>query len=180
MHERHDKLVGDDYEIVPFHDLPKPYQMAVAWYMAVNGGAWEDVEFEVPDFDGPDRAESLKKGLEDALPLFAERYGDVLFGVASVPTEAVKASVMQDEELAADWNGEWDRYHAWYASHANMPDHPRDDRWPCVLSSWESETFQDGWHRFHSYCLAGDADIPVVFYPAQRHLDAKMAAPGIR
>jgi len=207
MHEKHDELIGDDYQILPFRDLPKPYQMAIAWYMAANGEAWTDVDY-LGDAEPPPRpyetmphAEweklsrdeqsrlanewhrswdaTVKERIEAALPEFCEHYGDVPFGVASIPTEAAKASVMQGEDVVSDWDGDWDRYHAWYIGHSDMPDHGRTDRWPCVMSSYETETFQDGWHRFHSYCRAGDADIPVVFYPAQRHLDAKLSAPAL-
>jgi len=168
MHERHDALIGDDYQILPFRDLPRPYRLAVAHYMAVNGDTWTDA--------APDRAEDL----EASLPGFDEHYGDVLFGIASIPADAAKASVMSDPELADSWNGDWDAYHAWYTSRGDTPDYGTEDRWPCVMAGAEWETFQDGWHRFHSYCRAGHADIPVVFYPMQRHLDARMAAPAPR
>lgn len=207
MHERHDTLVGDSYEIMPFRDLPKPYQMAIAWYMAVDGEAWLDVDFIGNEEPPPRPSEStphdewtklpedkwralenewhdnwrarLKELLEAAMPEFVRVYGDVPFGVATVTTEAMKVSVMADDEIGQDFEC-WETYHRRYAEASGLPEHGRTDRWPCIMSCFEDETLQDGWHRFHSYCMAGDADIPVVFYPAQRHLDAKMAVPGIR
>jgi len=206
MHERHDALVGDSYEIIPFRELPKPYQMAVAWYMAVDGEAWTDVDFLGDEEPPPRPSESIPKAewkklpeekwralenewhdnwkarlkelLEAALPEFVREYGDVPFGVATVPTDAMKASVMADDEIRDDFES-WDAYQAQYNAGATAPEHGRTDRWPCIMASHEDETLQDGWHRFHSYCRAGDVDIPVVFYPEQRHLDAKMVSPSI-
>ena len=201
MHPLHDALVGEDYAIVPFRDLPHPYRMALVWYMAVNGETWSDVDFigdtekdpglhkvmALPDGQLLSQADRriltleavrrrhqvIKHRIEDRLDCFDARYGDTLFGMASTPTEAAKASVLRNPEIARDFGGDWQAYHAWYGSLGELPDHGRSDRWPCILSGFDYETFMDGWHRFHSYCRAGDLDIPVVFFPKQRHLRAK-------
>jgi hypothetical protein len=56
--------------------------------------------------------------------------------------------------------------------------YPIEDRWPVIMSPFEDETFQDGWHRFHIYVANGHPDIPVIFYPENWHheMKAEMAA----
>jgi hypothetical protein len=210
MHEDHDALLGDACELVAFRDLPLPYRMALVHYKAVDGTAWEVSGFldevSMDPFVPPKGRERLpeaelaalrlahrrrwqdqvRQGMETAMPAFVEAYGDQMFGVASVPVKAAKAHVMALGDLAADWSGDWDAYHAWYAGQGDVPDHPRDGRWPAIMSSFGDEAFEDGWHRFHSYVAAGDADIPVVFHPDERHfrmkgmeMDGAAPAPGM-
>jgi len=182
MHEDHDALVGEDYRIVAFRDLPEPYRLAIAHYMAVDGEAWdlgeEGAEGPIPEASRqvadrrPDRERILHR-LRSAMPRLVDEHGDRAFGVASVPMDAARAHVMGRGDLATDWQGDWDAYHAWYAGRGDMPAHDAMDRWPCIMSGFGDEAFEDGWHRFHSYAGSGHADVPVAFYPADRHFEAK-------
>jgi hypothetical protein len=83
----------------------------------------------------------------------------------------LKSAIMADKELAEDWPS-WAVYHEWYCHPANggVPNHPRDDRWPVILSSANAETLQDGWHRFHCYVQQRACDVPAVFFLQARHL----------
>jgi hypothetical protein len=182
MHEDHDALVGDHYELTAFRDLPEPYRLAIVHYMAVDGVAWdlgdEGEDDPLPGAAGPpgdrraDRERILHR-LRCAMPRLVDEHGDAAFGVASVPMSAARGHVMARGDLATDWKGDWDAYHAWYAGNGDVPDHAPAERWPCIMSGFGDEAFEDGWHRFHAYARAGHADVPVVFYPEARHFEAK-------
>jgi hypothetical protein len=82
----------------------------------------------------------------------------------------VLAAVIQDPEIAGYW-ADWKSYHDGYcAPHAGgVPDHPRTNRWPVILSSTNEETLQDGWHRLHCYVRQRARLIPAVRYPKPHH-----------
>lgn len=180
---RIDALHGGAYEIVAFRDLPMPYKMAMAWYMAVDGEAWgEFLDYRKLHRAMPDQAVDQagwhafwKDVLVEAMPLFDAHHGDEQFGVALVPTEAVLASIVDDEVLEDEdltLEDLRERYGSG-ANHEGYPEHGPVDRWPVILSSTDDETLQDGWHRFGSYVKSGHEDIPAIFYPQARHLEAK-------
>lgn len=183
-------LFEQGFEIVPYRELPQPYQMALAWYMAVNGEAWDDIidhdTVEMPDdvqnSDDPRWHAGYKAALEKLLPKFVRKYGKVEFGVATWATETLIASVAGDETFVED-GLDLEGTQAWFqASVQNYftTSYPETDRWPVIMSNFEDETFQDGWHRFHIYVSNGHTDIPVVFYPEEWHFEikAKMEATG--
>jgi hypothetical protein len=180
---RIDRLFGDDYELVAFRDLPEPHRMAMAWYMAINGEAWVDV---LPynshsDEEGPAWVLHWKKTLADLMPVFDERYGDTVFGIATVGTEEMLHSIVDDfhaKDQGLDLEGVRET-HMKGSRHSDYPDHGPEDRWPVVLSSDDDETLQDGWHRFGSYVRGRHADIPTIFYPERRHFLAKGMEPPV-
>lgn len=181
---RLDRLIGD-FDLVPFRDLPVPYKMSIAWYMAIDGEAWVDVinGFPFPDHDAsqPEFHDYWKQALTEMMPHFDEAYGDVYFGVTTLATDDVLASIAKDEVNVME-GIDLDEVHKRYASggnHSAYPDHGPNDRWPVVLSSHEDETLQDGWHRFGAYAGAGHLDVPAFFYPDDRHFEMKgMPVPG--
>ena len=156
-------LIGENYQILPFAELPLPYQMAMVWYMAIDGEAWDCPEL----FDLP---EITKADVEKRMPHFIEHYGTRPFGVVTLSSETLKSAVMDDEEIASSFSS-WEDYHEWYTSHSDMPAHGHENRWPVILWNGNTETLQDGWHRFHSYIRDGHSDIPVIFYPERQHLE---------
>ncbi len=163
-----DRMLQHGYSVVPFEALDLPHKLAIAHYMAIDGEAWSDA---LPSgFWRPTDAEK-RRVLTDCMPRFDELYGDVRFGVALLPSQAVRDAIMQTVELAQDF-ASWDDYHAWYTAAGDMPEHGPSDRWPVLLADHEGEALQDGWHRVHCYLARGDADIPAVFYPRERHLQA--------
>lgn len=157
MTTRLDVLLDGQYEVQPFAALPASYQLAIVWFMAVDGDAWDGVDLPVMT------EESMKPLLAERMPEFVRLYGDTLFGTARLCTRAVQAAVMQDEEISEAFSN-WEQYHADYARHG-VPAHPASGRWPVILSDDDSETLRDGWHRFHSYVRGGAAVIPAVFFP---------------
>lgn len=164
---RLDDLLAERHQIVAFRNLAEPYQLALVHYMAVDGEAWDALS-EVPYGAS---ADEIRNAIIGALPQYVGRYGDCQFGVVALPVGDVLRSVMQDEEIR-DAFSDWAHYHAWYLGCGDVPEHGPTDRWPVILSGYDDETLQDGWHRLHSYVRAGHSDIPAVFYPELRHLTA--------
>lgn len=162
MTDRLDSLIGDDYTVMRFADMPVPYQLSVIWFMAVDGEAWDGVDITSYSCD------DIKPALTDLRLKYVELYGDTLFGSAFLSATAIQDSIMLDAEIAESFSS-WDEYHADYLS-GGAPAHPVWDRWPVILSSDESETLRDGWHRFHSYVRDGAAAIHTVFFPEDRHI----------
>lgn len=154
------------YKIKRFSDLPESHMMAIVWYMACDGGAW-DVLGDIEDAPMGDCLEAARLARE-ALPLYVEQYGDVEFGVATAPSGLFKDAMMADPEIADEFSS-WDGYAAWYAKHRDVPNHSAENRWPAILSDHDDEIIQDGSHRIHSYLAAGHVDVPLIFYPEERH-----------
>lgn len=161
-----DRLLSDGYDIRPFRALPSPHKLALAHYMAIDGEAWSDA---LPDGLGHPTDARKRQVLLDCMPQFDQLYGDTLFGVALLDSQRVRDAIMETVEVAQDF-ADWAAYHAWYTQAGSMPAHGTEDRWPVLLSDWEGEALQDGWHRVHCYLARHDADIPAVFYPRERHL----------
>jgi hypothetical protein len=78
--------------------------------------------------------------------------------VGELPTEVAKAEVLAS--LGVDFE-DFDSYHRWYAQRSEIPDYPRESRWPSQLDLDDgSEFLWDGWHRFHSYVRSGHDTVP--------------------
>ena len=153
---RMNSLIGEDFRIHQFRSLPLSHQLAIAWYMAIDGQAWDCfIDENIRD------EEEAKAALMAAIPNYAIKYGDTLWGTADLPVDRVITAVMADEDISSSFHG-WDDYAVWYG---DVPEHGPANRWPVILSSSDDATLQDGWHRLHSYIRAGHLDIPAVFYP---------------
>jgi len=93
---------------------------------------------------------------------FKEHVTKYRYLFSEVPVERVKESVMCDKEIAERFK-DFDEYHKWYTDTCQIPvyDGPR---WPSIVSAFSDETFEDGWHRFHSYVQQGDDTIPILAF----------------
>ncbi len=140
-------------KVMPYRDLPVPAQLAIGWYMTVDGEAWK----VPPDFS--------ERPLKAVLPWLVRRYGSTRIGYVEIPTKALMDVISEDEEFGERGIRDFDDYHEWFISQGGMPDHPRKGRWPVILSSFEEETLQDGWHRLHDYYSKGAKKIPAVYFP---------------
>jgi hypothetical protein len=161
-----DRILGSAYKVLPFRELERPYQLAIGRYMAIDGEAWADA---LPANAFWPSREQQRKGLRRCLSKMVKLFGDELFGVALLPSAVMQAAIMESKELSEDFPN-WEAYHAWYVNAGDIPNHGRKDRWPVVLSDFEDEFMQDGWHRLHCYLKRGDDTIPAVFYPREHHL----------
>lgn len=164
MKSRMDDLVGKNYRILAFRDLPVAHQLGIAHYLAVDTDGWSALH----DADSLDLTNPIH-ALQASLHEYVHVYGDELFGVIDLPAQAVKEAVMADEDRA-DGNASWEDYTAAYCAGGDVPQYGHDNRWPVILSNDNYETLWDGWHRFHSYMRSGCTDIPAVFFPAERHV----------
>lgn len=158
-------LIGDNYQILPFAKLPEAHQLAMAWYMAVNGEAWSGVE--LPDMMADQ--EGFMPAFKALIPQFVEKYGTTPFGMTTVNADQIKRAVMTNPDIAADFKN-FAEYHEWYLSHNDTPSHSDHNQWPVILGSDDDEVLQDGWHRLHSYLRSGLTEIPMIFYPDRKHL----------
>lgn len=149
-------LVKNLCELQSFSQMSTPYQLAIIWWMAVDGEAWDLVDLSI--FTSVD---DVKSNLVNLLPEYIKHYGHTKFSVGALNTKDIINSVMQDEDIADSFSC-WNDYHKWYSS-GEMPEHSKEDRWPVLLSSDDYETILDGWHRFHCYVKNGDTSIPVIF-----------------
>lgn len=175
-------LYQEGFEFMKYRDLTKSYQLAIAWYMAVNGEAWDgiiDHDEVIPDdvenSDDPRWHACLKVALEELLPKFVKKYGKVEFGVATWSTDNLLACVAGDDTFMEDGH-DLEGTRAWFKTPVQnyfMTSYPETDRWPVIMSEFDDETLQDGWHRFHIYVVSGHQDIPVVFFPEKWHHEFK-------
>lgn len=147
------------FQLVPFKDLSKPYQLALIQYMAADGAAWDcsDTMMLVPCGD----EKRMKAAMEASLPYFVEGYGDVVFGVSSIDSSAIQAALV--ERGIFPNCKDWESYSNEAMSAGFTAIHSEHDRWPAILCT--EDLFQDGWTRAHAYLAAQHADIPVVFFP---------------
>lgn len=166
MTARMDTLIGDGFAIVQFADLPQHCQMATVWFTAIEGGGWDNVPID-PAWESDDEA---KAGLAALLPRYVEHYGEELFGLVTLGVDALKASIMQDEDFSSNWDS-WEAFHASYGTGAS--EHPSENRWPVLLSPDNYATLWDGWHRFNSYLRDGATEIQAMFNPQAHHLKSR-------
>lgn len=98
MTARMDSLIENGYTIEKFSDLPKPYQMAIVWRTVMECDGWDEVP--IPDWKSEDEA---KAELSLLIPNYVELYGEELFGMVTLSAEALKSSVMKDEDIASSY-----------------------------------------------------------------------------
>ena len=156
------KLIGRDFNITPFAELPRSHQLAIAFHLVVDVQRWDTSPLELPVSGGPRSKALLNDLLSRALPRYIQRYGETKAGVACMPRSRLEAAVLADPEIADSFKS-WAEYHRWYCDQGDVPTHSNNERWPVLLSRRDDETIQDGWHRFHSYTRDGVAEIPAVF-----------------
>lgn len=130
---RMNSLISNDYIVKTFSELPTPFQMAIIWYMAVEGDAWDKVD--LPNIN----EDNFKNCFNDFLPDFVKNYGDKKLGVAYLNSDKICNSVMHDPEIAEEFSS-WSEYHSWYTS-GSTPNHPDNDLWPVILSGFKQKEY---------------------------------------
>lgn len=156
-------------EIIPFKRLTMPYKLSIAWYMSMDGAAWE-LPFNSFYLDD----NKLKKSFIKNIDMFDKEYGKEKFGVMNIPVDVCKQlviKIMEEGEYLGDglneklpFKYEFKAYHKWYMSGCGVEKHTKKNAWPCILSDFDDEFFQDGWHRFHRYIELKISSIPCVCY----------------
>jgi hypothetical protein len=96
----------------------------------------------------------------------ATAFADVAVSYVELPADSVAQTVVGSPAWKMDASPEtgesWEAYHDWYVCTGNVPDHPRENRWPVVTWDDVESVFEDGWHRLHSYYKQGHDTIPIV------------------
>lgn len=159
------RLLGarsNNVQYLCYDELSKPYQRALVWDMALDGGYWP-CPVQWPDDGRRLSLEEILRDVERALPSFAVHAAERRYGVMSRSTELLKREFMLETEIGEEFPN-FDAYHAWYLSQGDTPEYSSEERWPSILSSFPRDVLQDGNHRFHSYVRAGHADIPLLFF----------------
>lgn len=172
-------------KLVKFRDMPRPYQYAMIYYMAIDGEAWElfeDVSNEklnqLEKHYGRGNEEfwievnkEHKKNIAKTLSQYIEKYGDEEFWIGEIPTQdAIKYVVQFDDEdeITEEWYEPRNKENPLYGYHEN---HPKENRWPCIINTTFEDGknyggfWQDGWHRFTTYTYQGAKMIPAIAYP---------------
>ena len=174
-------------KVVLFKDLPNSHKLAIIWYMAADGEAWnfpnDNWEHHLYWSD-PDSSKLQQKYyaylrnyiLRNMDSYYIPLYGKTRWGVVEIPTDVMKQEMVarsKSRKGYEDWTKEhptFDAYHEWYMKFGGWFDHTkhisrsRSYRWPCIMSGYNHEVLEDGWHRFHSYIERGDKTIPCIYY----------------
>lgn len=171
--QRLNRLLLGRYRIMSYAELSEPYQLALAYWMCIDGEAWD------PKFDEATKAaicpayeharsgsDAVKQALRKSLPGLVRRYGRRLFGVAEIPTSALLETLACDVSFLKEGGTLAGIGMEPVAADA----HPATNRWPIILSATESELMEDGWHRLGCYVHRGDETLPVVFFPTRKQI----------
>lgn len=81
------------------------------------------------------------------------------YGLVNIPMERMIESIMEDEEIEENFET-FEEYHQAYTDGKPMTGY--DQVWPVILSDFNDETLQDGWHRFHAYYQRGLKTVPAI------------------
>lgn len=127
--------------------------------MTADSAAWDcsDIMMRVPCGD----EKRMKAAMEASLEYFAGGYGDVVFSISSIDSNAIQATLLE-RGVFPDCR-EWESYSKEAMGAGLTAIHSEPGRWPAILCT--EDLFQDGWTRAHAYLAAQHADIPVVFFP---------------
>ena len=154
-----------------FKDLPMGAKMAMIWYMAINGGAWEtpdnvgDIKFNWAAKKGITKETELKyqRFLQRNMAWFDKRYGNKRFGLAMVPREEYEKSLLANFKK----NPEMTHLHtkeAFLEEFKGVGVNHKTAAWPVIFSTFPEELIQDGWHRQHCYLSKKFPVIPCLYY----------------
>lgn len=138
-------------KIVAFKDLPPESQLALIQYMALDGSAWDYLH---ENFEGN----------QSIIAPYIKKYGKKKFGIVTIPMDDLKKLVMECGDLKH--HSSFAEYHEWYCNGGGIPNYDEKKKpWPVIISSFNDEAFEDGWHRFHCYVRQDRKEIPCLYYP---------------
>ena len=153
--------------ILLYRDLPVEARHAIAWYMAMDGEAWDCPK----RLDDPwTSRDELITRFKRANRFFVNRYGNWRFGYVEVTTpRLVEAAWEYRQRPPGDSRFvTFSEYHRWYLSDIDVRPYSRSV-WPVILNGHSSDEdsglLEDGWHRFHAYLARGVKTIPCVWHP---------------
>jgi len=148
---------------LPFKNLPESYQLALVWYMAVDGEAWD----LLGNLESAKDQKEMRKLLQSTLPEYRKKYGNKNFGMVNIPTQIIKQEVMKANEIGKYKS--FNNYSKSYQNKMTIPIYKLKGQWPCILADKEyfemsGEILQDGWHRLQVFINNGAKTIPCTFF----------------
>lgn len=161
--------------VLPYRDLPRPHQLAIAHYMSIDGDGWDFVNdnwrkhpYWKKDFhtnkDQENYDNYVFRTMKKNIGHFIQKYGKTMFGIGELPTDVAVSKIVFGWPSPKITTPE--AYKVWVKANTGIPKHPKNNKWPVILDSYYdgNNLLQDGWHRFNCYLLRGDKTIPFVYY----------------
>lgn len=154
--------------------LPEEAMMALTWYMAIDGEAWEippglQKMLDKADIYTPEGARKVKASLKNHLPYFRKKYGKTRMGLTLIPTKILTEKIYEESNEIRKDHKSFKEYHQWYLDALPRYHHnTKKPLWPVILSNHKGETLQDGWGRFHHYVKNKVQNIPAIYYPKSK------------
>ena len=158
---------------VAFKDLPLNHKLAIAWYMAVDGEAWEMVKWNRGRKVWSDAiAKRCRSAIKKNIAHFDQKYGHLKFGMVDVPMKEFGEMVLK---VAKAGSLDAEHYRSmksfkemndFYLSRETCPIHT-ELGWPAILNCSDNDDgllLEDGWHRMNTYYKNGVKMMPLVYY----------------
>ncbi len=161
--------------VVRYDQLDLVSRYAMAWYMAVDGEAWDlptALRLCTRRTHEQERVYKRKFLRQDAW--FMRHYGHEKFGTVTLPMDELCREIFErTPDIRSDFRT-FKEYCKWYEC-MNLTKSDRRHRtvWPVILSSTDDDVLQDGWHRFHVYRIQGREHVPALFYTGAHGLPFK-------
>ena len=158
---------------VAFKDLPINHKLALVWYMACDGEAWE-----MPDNYTPSRCswtwakmKRTREFLRKNIAHFEKTYGHLKFGMVNVPMEVFGEIVLKVAKGGCEVDDYSDmksfkEMNKRYMDNGDCPIHT-ELGWPAILNSScndDGMVIEDGWHRLNTYYKKKVKVMPLVYY----------------
>ncbi len=143
-------------KVLPFRKLPSTAKYAIAYYMSIDGEAWEvspSIENAYQDRLPPKHDPSI--AVVRSIGWYTKNYGNEKLGFVKIPTDELLAMFLE-------------KYRGLYKNRELYE--KRSAIWPVILdfSPIDEDNvgpIQDGWHRFSDYVTMGLKEIPCIYYP---------------
>lgn len=153
-----------------YRDLPRNAQMALAWYMSVDGEAWP-----LPDRWQHGVEDFLRTQLSSCLKGYVKEFGSKVFGYVQLRREFVDEQMYLALRRADPYRAPvaaepgQSRYLASVGADAanRLPRHSYCN-WPLILAGGSvglTEFIEDGYNRAINYLLKRKKLIPALWYP---------------
>ena len=155
-------IIAHGGRVMPYAKLSKPAQLAMAFYMSIDGEAWPAPKV-LQNFPGPARTPEFQAAFRRQRCHYVRRHGHETFGYVELPRKKAIDLVWycRDEEES---HGSFAEYHKWYQGF-NEYEHSAKDPWPSIIDTSGVSFLQDGWHRFHRYVAMELEKLPFLYYP---------------
>jgi hypothetical protein len=148
-------------KVLKFRQLPREAKYAMAYYMSVDGEAWnisdkvETVSYK--NYNKNNCLELVSLAIKDYIGFYTRRYGDEKFGYVNIPTSEFL-------DLFGSLRNIYDN---------RIIRQHREEIWPVILdfNAWDEKNhpnditiIQDGWRRFYDYVAMKIKMIPCLYY----------------